>query len=141
MDDLMDGIESGSAADFIQAGRVLKVISPLGEDVLLPERATIVEGVNELFSIELVVRAKREAVEPAELIGRRIDVLVEIQQGAGEEGGGFGGGGGEDSKLRRPFNALVTDLDEGPMVTRGVRSYTLTLRPEMWLLSRRSDCR
>ncbi|RAI22518.1 type VI secretion system tip protein TssI/VgrG [Afifella marina] len=141
MDDLTDTIETGSASDFIQAGRVLKVVSPLGEDVLLPERATIVEGVNELFSIELVVRAKREAVEPGELIGRRIDVLVEIQQGAGEEGGGFGGGGGEDSKIRRPFNALVTDLDEGPMVTRGVRSYTLTLRPEMWLLSRRSDCR
>lgn len=35
----------------------------------------------------------------------------------------------------------MTNLSEGPPVTRGLRSYTLTIRPQMWLLSRRSDCR
>ncbi|MCL6654809.1 type VI secretion protein VgrG [Agrobacterium rubi] len=120
-----------SSSDFIQASRVLKVKSPLGEDQLLPERMVINEGVSQLFEIQLNVRAKKEAVKPEELIGRLIDVSVEVQQGDGEEGSG----------VRRPFNGLVTDLHEGPPITRGLRSYAMTIRPQMWLLSRRSDCR
>ncbi|MVA72654.1 type VI secretion system tip protein VgrG [Agrobacterium vitis] len=117
-------------ADFIQASRVLKVSSPLGDDQLLPERMKVDEGVNRLFEITLHVRAKREAVKPEELIGKLVDISLEIRQGEL----------GEDD-LRRPFNGLVTELEEGPPVTRGLRSYTLTIRPQMWLLSRRSDCR
>ncbi len=123
--------EQPSSADFIQASRVLKVKSPLGEDQLLPERMEISEGVSQLFEIQLSVRAKKEAVKPEELIGRLVDVSIEVSQGDGEDGSG----------VRRPFNGLVTDLHEGPPITRGLRSYSLTIRPQMWLLSRRSDCR
>ncbi len=122
--------EQPSSADFIQASRVLKVKSPLGEDQLLPERMVINEGVSRLFEIQLNVRAKKEAVKPEELIGRLVDVSIEVSQGEGEDGG-----------VRRPFNGLVTELHEGPPITRGLRSYSLTIRPQMWLLSRRSDCR
>ena len=55
-----------SSSDFIQASRVLKVKSPLGEDQLLPERMVIQEGVSQLFEINLSVRAKKEAVKPEE---------------------------------------------------------------------------
>ena len=120
-----------ASSDFLQASRVLKVSSPLGEDQLLPERLAVDEGVSQLFEIQLTLRAKKEAVKPEELIGRLVDVSVEISQGDGEEGSG----------IRRPFNGLVTELHEGPPITRGLRSYALTLRPQMWLLSRRSDCR
>ncbi|WP_296074082.1 contractile injection system protein, VgrG/Pvc8 family, partial [uncultured Agrobacterium sp.] len=120
-----------SSSDFIQASRVLKVKSPLGEDQLLPERMVIQEGVSHLFEIQLSVRAKKEAVKPEELIGRLVDVSVEVSQGDGEAGSG----------VRRPFNGLVTELHEGPPITRGLRSYAMTIRPQMWLLSRRSDCR
>ncbi|MCH4547027.1 type VI secretion system tip protein VgrG [Rhizobium changzhiense] len=112
------------SSDFIQANRVLKVTSPLGDDQLLPERMSVEEGVNQLFEIKLSVRAKREAVKPEELIGNLVTADVEVAEG-----------------IRRPFNGLVTRLSEGPPVTRGLRSYTLTIRPQMWLLSRRSDCR
>jgi len=124
MDDIL------SPTDFIQASRVLRLSSPLGEDQLLPERMKVEEGVNRLFEITLSVRAKREAVRPEELIGKLVDVSLEIRQGEFDEGG-----------VRRPFNGLVTNLSEGPPVTRGLRSYTLTIRPQFWLLSRRSDCR
>ncbi|MGV1772619.1 type VI secretion system tip protein TssI/VgrG [Agrobacterium vitis] len=124
MDDVL------SSTDFIQASRVLKLSSPLGEDQLLPERMTVDEGVNRLFEITVSVRAKREAVKPEELIGKLVDVSLEIRQGELDGDG-----------VRRPFNGLVTNLFEGPPVTRGLRSYTLTIRPQLWLLSRRSDCR
>jgi type VI secretion system secreted protein VgrG len=124
----MDDLQT-FAADFIQASRILKVVSPLGEDQLLPERLTIEEGVSSLFEIKLSARAKKPMVKPEELIGRLVDVSVEVQQGEGEDG------------VRRPFNGLVTELNEGPPVTRGLRSYSMVLRPQMWLLSRRSDCR
>jgi type VI secretion system secreted protein VgrG len=119
-----------SASDFIQATRNLRVVSPLGTDQLLPERVMITEGVSSLFDIRLSVRAKREVVQPEELIGRLVDVSIEVQQG---EDGGDG--------VRRPFNGLVTSLHEGPPITRGLRSYSLVLKPQMWLLSQRSDCR
>ncbi|PRD41159.1 type VI secretion system tip protein VgrG [Phyllobacterium phragmitis] len=120
-----------SAADFVQASRVLKVVSPLGKDLLLAERAAIGEAVSSLFEIELSVRAKRDDLKPEELIGRLVDLSLQIQQGEEEE---------EDA-VRRPFNGLVTELHEGPPVTRGLRSYTLVMRPQLWLLSRRSNCR
>ncbi|TWB09247.1 type VI secretion system secreted protein VgrG [Rhizobium sp. ERR 1071] len=119
-----------SANDFIQATRNLRVSSPLGTDQLLPERVMITEGVSSLFDIRLSVRAKREVIKPEELIGRLIDISLEVQQ---DDGGGDG--------VRRPFNGLVTALQEGPPITRGLRSYSMVLKPQMWLLSQRSDCR
>lgn len=120
-----------SSADFIQASRILKIVSPLGQDQLLAERVTIEEGVSSLFEIRVSARAKKPIVKPEELIGRLMDVSIEVQQGDGEDG----------SAVRRPFNGLVTELNEGPPITRGLRSYSMVLRPQMWLLSRRSDCR
>ncbi|MQY45326.1 type VI secretion system tip protein VgrG [Rhizobiales bacterium RZME27] len=122
---------ASSAADFIQASRILKINSPLGEDQLLPERVTIEEGISSLFEIRLVARTKKEQIKPEELIGRLLDVSVEVQQGDGED----------VPAIRRPFNGLVTELNEGPPITRGLRSYAMVLRPQMWLLTRRSDCR
>ncbi len=119
-----------SANDFIQATRNLRVVSPLGTDQLLPERVMITEGVSSLFDIRLSVRAKREIIQPEDLIGRLIDISLEVQQA---EDGGDG--------VRRPFNGLVTSLQEGPPITRGLRSYSMVLKPQMWLLSQRSDCR
>lgn len=119
-----------SANDFIQATRNLRVVSPLGTDQLLPERVMITEGVSSLFDIRLSVRAKREVIQPQELIGRLVDISIEVQQA---EDGGDG--------VRRPFNGLVTALQEGPPITRGLRSYSMVLKPQMWLLSQRSDCR
>ncbi|WFS03145.1 type VI secretion system tip protein TssI/VgrG [Rhizobium tumorigenes] len=120
-----------NAADFIQANRILKIVSPLGEDQLLPERAVIHEGISALFEIRISARSKKEQVKPEDLIGRLMDVSVEVEQGDGEEG----------SAVRRPFNGLVTELNEGPPITRGLRAYSMVLRPQMWLLSQRSDCR
>ena len=118
-----------SAADFIQASRVLRLHSPLGENVLLPERVHINEGVNQLFEIEVSVRSKVD-IAPADLIGKLVDIEVEIQAGEGD-----------DEPVYRCWNGLVTELHEGPAVTRALRSYHLLLRPSLWLLSQTRDSR
>lgn len=115
--------------EVIQASRVLKLSTPLGNDTLLPERANILEGVNRLFAIDIAVRSKKD-VAPADLIGKAIDLEIEISQGElGEE------------PVRRCWNGIVTELEEGPAVTRGLRSYHLVVRPSLWLLSQTRDSR
>jgi type VI secretion system secreted protein VgrG len=112
------------SASYIQAERIIRVESELGPDVLLPERLTMHEKVSGLFELTIAVSSKRTDIKADELVGTLADVSVDT---------GFGG--------RRTWNGLVTDLIEGPGVTRGLRAYTLVLRPQHWLLSQRSDCR
>jgi type VI secretion system secreted protein VgrG len=112
------------SASYIQAERIIRVETALGPDVLLPERLSMHEKISGLFELSVAVSSKRTDVKADELVGTLADVSVET---------GFGG--------RRTWNGLVTDLIEGPGVTRGLRAYTLVLRPQHWLLSQRSDCR
>ncbi len=96
----------------------------LGEDVLLLERLEVEEGINRLFTIQARVRAQRDEVRPDEIVGTAADLALTLADGS-----------------QRVWNGLVTDLHEGPIVTRGARQYALTLRPRLWLMSQRSDCR
>lgn len=116
-------INTGSAS-YIQADRILRIETSLGLDVFLPERMTMVEKVSDLFELSIAVRSKKTDIKPDDLVGKLVDVSVE--QGMGE---------------RRTWNGLVIELMEGPPVTRGLRSYHLTIVPEHWLLTQKSDCR
>lgn len=122
-------LDNAPFPEFVQASRVLRVSSPLGDDVLLPERAQIFEGVNALFEITVVVRSKKDIVA-GDLIGKAVDIELEI--GQSEEDG---------EPLYRPFNGIVTELHEGPAVSRGLRSYHFVVRPSLWLLSQTRDSR
>lgn len=113
-----------AAASFIQAERILRLETPLGPDVLLPERFELHEAVSDLFLIQMSVRSMRTDLKPEELVGKMVDVSVETGEGS-----------------RRTWNGLVVRLSEGPLVTRGLRAYHLTIRPKLWLMSQRSDCR
>jgi type VI secretion system secreted protein VgrG len=113
-----------ASADFIQAERILRVETPLGPDVLLPERMEIVEKISGLFELSIAVRSKRGDLSADELVGKLVDVSLETGMG-----------------LRRTWNGLVIGLSQGPAVTRGLRAYHLTIVPQHWLLSQKSDCR
>ena len=113
-----------AASDFVQAKRILRIETPLGADVLLAQKLTIREGMSELFEGRVSVRSKRPDLKPADLLGRPVDVSVEL-------------GGGE----RRSWNAIVTNMIAGPRQSRGLRHYELVLRPQLWLLGQTSDWR
>jgi type VI secretion system secreted protein VgrG len=107
-----------ASSDFIQAERILRIETPLGEDQLLAEKLSVREEISGLFEARVAV------LTPEMLLGKTVDVSVELGEGE-----------------RRTWNALATDLISGPRITRGLRSYQLVLRPELWLLSQTSDCR
>ena len=111
-------------ADFIQAQRTLRIESALGADALLVERMRLREEISGLFELELSARSKTRDIAPDQLVGTLADVSLDL--GAGE---------------RRTWNGLVTELFAGPNVTRELQSYRLVLRPDLWLLGQRSDCR
>ena len=123
----------------IQADRILRIETPLGPDVVLPERFELTEGIGGfeaegsvrpgeagLFTGRIAVRSPRYNIAPGELVGRMVDVSVELSA---------------EPPVRRTWHCLVSELLVGPPVTRGLRSYRLTLRPAHWLLTRRKDCR
>ena len=112
-------------ADYIQQPRMLKIATPLGEDVLLLEGLSGVERVNDLFHFEVTVRAKRGDIQADELIGELVDLTLTRHGNSSE----------------RLWNGLVTGIDEEPRLNRTFRQYTLTIRPHVWLLSQRSNCR
>ncbi|WCR06557.1 type VI secretion system Vgr family protein [Paracoccus fistulariae] len=112
------------SADFIQAERILRIDSALGADVLLAQKLHWREAISELFEGRVSLRSKSPDLTPQDLLGKPVDLRLEL-------------GGGQ----WRQWNAIVTDLRAGPRQSRGLRHYELILRPDLWLLSQRSDCR
>ncbi|MDO5528043.1 MAG: type VI secretion system tip protein TssI/VgrG [Paracoccus sp. (in: a-proteobacteria)] len=109
---------------YIQAERILRLSTPLGADALLPERLVLREEISALGEAVLWVRAKDPDLQPDSLLGKLVDIGVEIASGQ-----------------YRNWNLLVTDMIAGPRMTRGMASWQIVMRPQLWLLSRRSDCR
>ncbi|WP_235855908.1 type VI secretion system Vgr family protein [Mesobaculum littorinae] len=110
--------------DFVQADRILRVETPLGNDVLLAQKLSLREAVSDLFTGRVAVRSKLPELKPDILLGKTVDVSLELSHG-----------------VRRTWNALVSDLIAGPRQSRGLRSYDLILKPQLWLLAQTSDCR
>ena len=119
-------------SQYSQAGRLLRIDTPLGEDVLLLEKFEGREEISELFEFSAVVRSRRVDLQQSDLVGKLVDVSIDLTQGGGD-------GGGDGPK--RTWNLLCVALHEGPMIARDMRHYTLVLRPQLWLLTRRADCR
>ena len=109
---------------YTQAGRMMAISTPLGEDVLLLEHLAIDEGINELFTIRAGVKSQRDDLKAGDLIGSSVDFRLKLK----DDG-------------TRWWNGFVTELHEGPLTSRGTRSYALTIRPRLWTLSQTSNCR
>ena len=109
---------------YTQSGRMMAISTPLGEDVLLLEHLAIDEGINGLFSIHASVKSQRDDLKASDLIGSTVDFSLKLKDAG-----------------TRWWNGFVTELHEGPLTSRGTRSYALTIRPKLWTLSQTSNCR
>lgn len=108
----------------VQTGRLLSLTSPLGADALIPTAFQGEEGVSRLFGFTIDVVSTKESVAAADLLGKPVTLSVARKDGEA-----------------RKFNGMVRRFAAGPMAGRGYRSYRLELVPDLWKLTRTSDCR
>ena len=106
-----------------QDGRIAKLATPLGKDVLLLGRFDGAEGMGELFEFRIEALSLNPDINFDKALGLNSSVHVETSDGAG-----------------RDFSGVLT---QGRWLgKRGdYFAYSLVLRPWLWLLSLTSDCK
>jgi type VI secretion system secreted protein VgrG len=124
----MDNAEYSLSKEFssmpvTQENRKIQVVTPLGEDELLFYQMHGRESLNEPFEYRLELLSYKADIDPAQLLGKNITVSVQLTDGAW-----------------RYFHGCVTRF--GQYDNLNVFSYyRATLRPWLWFLTRRSNCR
>src|SRR5215208_815121 len=110
-------------AERTQTSRQVAISTPLGEDVLLFRRATIIENLGRMFQIEVDVFTEEGSINFADIVGHNVTIRLEQQDGN-----------------PRYFNGYVSRIVYTGGSTR-VGHYRLSLVPWTWFLTRTSDCR
>ncbi len=106
-----------------ETARPIGIKSPLGEDALLLRSMTGSEQLGRLFQYELLVLSKDEAIKMDDILGQRVTVRLDLE-----------------GDKKRFFDGFVSRFAQtGRSV--GYASYEVTVRPWLWFLTRRQDCR
>jgi type VI secretion system secreted protein VgrG len=108
---------------FTQTKRPIRITTPLGTDELLLKRLHGTEELGQLFHYHAEVLSERGDIALEELLGQRVDIELDLGDGA-----------------RRHFNAFVSSFQQFGETGRLVR-YRLELHPWLWFLQRNRDCR
>lgn len=110
---------------FGQDERLLKFTTPLGEDVLLPERVQGSEGISELFSYTLDLLATPDTtIEPKKIAGQKVTLSIQA----------------DDKGNKRYINGYVASFE-----VRGgdkeFNSYRAVIVPNIWVLTLNKNTR
>jgi type VI secretion system secreted protein VgrG len=110
-----------------QEERLLRLDTPIGDNVLLVEHCTGLETVSGLFSFELDLlldtqKHRASEVTPGGLLGRKVVLALALNTG------------------ERFFNGIVKRLAQGDRDER-FQHYRMEVVPWSWLLTLKSDCR
>jgi len=111
-------------AERTQTSRQVAISTPLGEDVLLFRRATIIEHLGRMFQMEVDVFTEEKVINFADIVGQNVTIRLEHERDGSP----------------RFFNGYVTRIIHTGGSER-VAHYRLTLCPWLWFLTRTSDCR
>ena len=109
-----------------QDNRLIKINSPLGEDMILVEAMSVSEGMSKLYSIELdLVHAEEEegytpvTVPPANILGKPVAISVKQSDG-----------------VERFFHGIVSYFQQGIRHSR-FTFYKAVIVPQVWMLTQR----
>jgi type VI secretion system secreted protein VgrG len=108
---------------YSQSSRFCSFDCPLGPDALLLRRMVMEEGVSGLFRVDLQVESESVNHQAKDLIGKAGCVKVELADGSA-----------------RYVHGIVTRFQQGGTSPR-LSYYSIELRPWLWMLTRRRDCR
>jgi type VI secretion system secreted protein VgrG len=110
---------------FAQTNRLLNFTSPLGSDVLLPERLTGVEGISELFDYQLDLLAKTAtSVDAKKIVGQKVCVGISAN----------------DSGTMRYINGIVASFEMGNG-DEEFNTYRARIVPTLWVLTLNKNTR
>ncbi len=108
---------------FTQTDRLIRIDTPLGDDVLLLRGFSGEEGLSQLFRFELDLLTEGPAIDFGAIIGQPVTIRVELI----------------DEK-ERFFNGYVSRFAQTGSET-GVIHYSAEMVPWLWFLTRTADCR
>ena len=108
---------------YTQKERMCRMVSPLGDDVLLVERLRAREAVSSLFSVELDLVSETDDIEFEQIVGKPVTVSLELDNGK-----------------ERHFHGIVSRFAHGASQGR-FSAYRAEVVPALWLLTRRVGCR
>jgi len=111
-------------AQLTQSQRVAKLTTPLGQDVLVLERFDATEGLSELFEIHIDALSEKENLKFDQAIGNNCGIVLTTHD-----------------KKERKFNGVLTEAWWVGKTSEDYHRYRLILRPWLWLLGFRADCR
>jgi type VI secretion system secreted protein VgrG len=106
-----------------QEGRLCRISSPLGEDVLFVQEFDGHEGMSQLFRFTLTLVSTDDAIDFSKIIGQPVTVTIDLADGAA-----------------RFFHGIVAGFAQTAADLR-VTTYRADVVPWFWLLTRRTDCR
>jgi len=106
-----------------QKNRDLAIETPLGEDVLLLKTFSGTEQLGRPFELQCELYSVKPNIKADTIVGRNVTVRLTLSTGA-----------------TRYFNGYVNAFTR-MATTEGLTTYWATIVPQLWLLTRRSDCR
>ena len=107
-----------------QDNRSVRITTPFGTDKVLLSRMTGTEQLSRPFRFELALLSSEGQLDPDKILGKPVTVRLTHDHG---------------SKARF-FNGLVTEFGHVGY-DQNFHQYQAVVRPTLWLLSRRADCR
>ncbi|HVV93442.1 MAG TPA: type VI secretion system tip protein TssI/VgrG [Hyphomicrobiales bacterium] len=111
------------AAPASQEKRLAVLSTPLGKDVLVLTRLEATEGLSELFEFRIDALSETAGLDFNSVLGRPASVALVTSSGT-----------------PRQFTGIATEAESLGPVGR-YHAYRLVLRPWLWLLSQRANCR
>lgn len=106
-----------------QTKRIVSLQTPLGPEKLAVVRFEAEEGLSELFEYRIDAISNEQNIDFDRAIGKNCSVVFDS----------YGG-------VKRVFNGVLTEA-QWSGVEQSHDSYRLVLRPWLWLLGRKTDCR
>jgi type VI secretion system secreted protein VgrG len=103
--------------------RMMEIVTPLGDDVLLFRGMSAREEMSRLFEYRLDLLSARDDISVDDILGKNVTIKLQLPD-----------------DTTRFFNGYVTRFAQGGMYGRYNR-YVATVRPWLWFLTRTADCR
>jgi len=106
-----------------QSNSEVKIITPLGEDVLFLRDMKMIEELGRLFTIELELQSSKEDIKFEDILGQNITIEMKLISGG-----------------ERYFNGHITRFSQSGN-SGDYAVYQATVHPWFWFLTRTADCR